>query len=465
MSTLPDGICKQLFACFIVSMPLLMAGTTLGWSSPMMEYTLEGTAPVHLTSDQESWMVTLIDVGNVLLSLPAGIMMDRIGRKMSVYLTVPITLAGWLLILTARQPWHLYVARFLHGSAMAISLIVSPSYVGEMASISVRGSLALVVELTYASGLLLSYVVGWIASYEVLAIVGAIIPVVTGVLMIAIPESPYYLMMVGKPAEAARSLRRLRNCSNKEFEEELEIVRLSVTDDKCKGKLTDLLHRDRAPLIIVLTLAALQMMCGASVMEAYASSVLYGTGLSPNAGAVIFGLFIMVACVPFALTVDKYGRRPLIMVSCVGTTLCHVFIAALLSQDNAVGSTKALDGWLLLASVCGAEFFINVGLMPVLSVVQCEYFPSDTRGLANSAVVFTITFTSTIMLKIYQPVTDAYGKRANFIGYAVITFLGGLFCYFYVPETKGKSFLQIQTDFETYDWCNGKTSRPNYERI
>jgi len=84
-------------------MPLLMAGTTLGWSSPMMEYTLKGTAPVHLTSEQESWMVTLIDVGNVLLSLPAGIMMDKIGRKMSVYLTVPITLAGWILILAARQ--------------------------------------------------------------------------------------------------------------------------------------------------------------------------------------------------------------------------------------------------------------------------------------------------------------------------------------------------------------------------
>lgn len=97
-------------------MPLLMAGTTLGWSSPMMEYTLKGTAPVHLTSDQESWMVTLIDVGNVLLSLPAGIMMDRIGRKLSVYLTVPITLAGWILILTARQVRLRDVLFFHHGS-------------------------------------------------------------------------------------------------------------------------------------------------------------------------------------------------------------------------------------------------------------------------------------------------------------------------------------------------------------
>lgn len=115
---------------------------------------------------------------------------------------------------------------------MAISLIVSPSYVGEMASISIRGSLALVVELTYASGLLLAYVVGWVAEYETLAIVGAVIPLITGILMVFIPESPYYLMMVGKPDEAARALRRLRNYDDVSFKRELEIVRLSVTEDK-----------------------------------------------------------------------------------------------------------------------------------------------------------------------------------------------------------------------------------------
>ncbi|XP_025405231.1 sugar transporter ERD6-like 6 [Sipha flava] len=463
MTLLPDGFSKQLYSCFIVSLPLLMAGTTLGWSSPMMEYLVNDKSPVYLTSSEESWMVTLIDVGNVVLSIPAGLMMDGIGRKMSVYLTVPITLAGWILILIADHVWYLYVARFLHGCAMAISLIVSPSYVGEMASISVRGSLALVLEFTYAAGLLLAYVVGWLADYETLATVCALIPVITGVLMITIPDSPYYLMMVGKSEEAARSLRKLRSYDNVEFEAELEIIRLSVTENSCKGQLRDLLHRDRSPLIIVLTLAALQMVCGASVMEAYASSVLADTRLSPNAAAVIFGLFIMAACLPFALTVDKYGRRPLFMVSCVGTTVCHVIIAVVLSMEP---DEEGRVGWLLLASVCGAEFFINIGLMPLLTVVQCEYFPSDTRGLANSAVVFTITLTSTVVLKLYQPVTELYGKRANFIGYALATMFGGMFCYLWVPETKGKSFLQIQTDFETYEWRDHKGHRnQTYERF
>lgn len=82
---------------------MLMAGTTLGWSSPMLQYAASDTSPVRLDSSQESWMVTYIDIGNALLSLPAGILMDRIGRKATAYLTVPITLAGWMLILLARQ--------------------------------------------------------------------------------------------------------------------------------------------------------------------------------------------------------------------------------------------------------------------------------------------------------------------------------------------------------------------------
>lgn len=103
-----------------VSLPLMMAGTTLGWSSPMMQYVARGTSPVHLDSAQESWMVTYIDIGNVLLSIPAGILMDRIGRKMSVYLTVPITLAGWILILTARRVRLLFKTRktFSRGKAI-----------------------------------------------------------------------------------------------------------------------------------------------------------------------------------------------------------------------------------------------------------------------------------------------------------------------------------------------------------
>lgn len=95
-----------------------MAGTTLGWSSPMMQYILNNKSPVYLSSAQESWMVTYIDIGNVLLSIPSGILMDRLGRKITIFLSIPLTLIGWILILIAREVkyiilmYHYYIILF-----------------------------------------------------------------------------------------------------------------------------------------------------------------------------------------------------------------------------------------------------------------------------------------------------------------------------------------------------------------
>lgn len=112
-------------------------------------------------------------------------------------------------------------------------MIVSPSYVGEMASISIRGSVILVVDFMYALGLLLSYVLGWLYDYKTFATIGITMPMITGVLMAFIPESPYFLIMKGKPEAAARSLRALRsNDDDEAFRQELEIVQQSAVEEK-----------------------------------------------------------------------------------------------------------------------------------------------------------------------------------------------------------------------------------------
>lgn len=84
-------------------MPLMLAGITLGWSSPMIQYIANGKSPVHMSSEQESWMVTFIDIGNIIVSIPSGILMNYLGRKYTLYLSIPLAMAGWMLILTAQQ--------------------------------------------------------------------------------------------------------------------------------------------------------------------------------------------------------------------------------------------------------------------------------------------------------------------------------------------------------------------------
>ncbi|XP_026819652.1 sugar transporter ERD6-like 6 [Rhopalosiphum maidis] len=443
-SQLSSGSSRQIAACIVASLPVFMAGIVLGWPSPVMEYMSAGQAPVSLTSAQMSWMVACIDIGNFAMAVPAGWLMDQIGRKYAVTASAPIMFVGWMFILFGRQVWCLFVARLLHGAAVGIAWVVAPAYVGEMASIRIRGKLSLLVQLSYALGLLFSYFAGWLlGDYITLTIASACVSVMSGVLFLFLPESPYYLMLDGRPDDAAKCLWSLRSYTDDDLQTELLSVKDSISNNRNKGSIGDLLNRDRWPLVIVIVLAVLQMACGAGVLEAYAASIMSNTRISTNALAVYLGLVVLVAAVPFALVVDRCGRRPLMIVSCFGTAACHASVATVLWCRDVVGHS-----WLpLFGSIAGAQFFINVGLMPLLSVVQCEYFPSDTRALADTAVVMAVTITSTVMITTYQPLADALGVSANFIVYSVASLAGGLFCCLFMPETKRKSFAEIQVDF------------------
>ncbi|XP_050430066.1 uncharacterized protein LOC126839089 [Adelges cooleyi] len=451
---------KQTAACFVAALPVFMAGITLGWPSPVMEYMKEGRTPVSLSTSEISFAVACTDIGTFVAAVPVGRIMDCMGRKFTVFLSAPLMFAGWLIILFGKTAWCLYAARLLQGFAVSIAWVVSPSYIGEMASVPIRGTMGLLIQLGYATGLVFSYAAGWLlADYDKLALVSATVPILTGALALFIPESPHYFMLTNKPDEAARALWRLRSYTHQDLETELITVKGSAMSDSHKGTVKDLLNRDRRPLVMVIALAVLQMACGIGVLEAYAASLLSSTSVTSNACAVILGLVALAATLPFAIAVDRCGRRPLLIVSCLGTAVCHVCTAVCLAT--------AVAGLPLLVAVCCVTFFINIGIMPLLSVVQCEYFPSDTRALADAAVVLVVTFTSTVMILTYQPIVDAFGTANAFVAYATFSLAGGIFCYVWLPETKCKTFVEIQEEFQKSSQLNKRSPKLEdvYEQI
>jgi SP family facilitated glucose transporter-like MFS transporter 8 len=125
------------------------------------------------------------------------------------------------------------VARLLHGAAVGIAWVVAPAYVGEMASIRIRGKLSLLVQLSYALGLLFSYFAGWLlGDYITLTIVSACVSVMSGVLFLFLPESPYYLMLDGRADDAAKCLWSLRSYTDDDLQTELLSVKDSISNNR-----------------------------------------------------------------------------------------------------------------------------------------------------------------------------------------------------------------------------------------
>lgn len=129
------------------------------------------------------------------------------------------------------QPWQLYVARLLQGAAVAISFVVAPAFVGELASVRIRGKLGLLIQINYALGLLFAYTAGWLLNYTALAVTSGIISIVSSVLFLFLPESPYYLMLAGRSDDATKCLWKLRSYTSQELESEIVTVQDSVMND------------------------------------------------------------------------------------------------------------------------------------------------------------------------------------------------------------------------------------------
>jgi len=131
------------------------------------------------------------------------------------------------------QAWCLFLARLLQGTAVGIAWVVVPAYVGEMASVQIRGKLSLLVQLSYAFGLLFSYSAGWLlGDYIALSATSALVAVVSGALFLFLPESPYYLMLDGRPDDAAVCLWSLRSYTDDDLQTELLTVKRSISNER-----------------------------------------------------------------------------------------------------------------------------------------------------------------------------------------------------------------------------------------
>jgi len=118
-----------------------------------------------------------------------------------------------------------YAARLVQGAAVSIAWVVTPAYVGEMASARIRGALGLLVQLSYAAGMLFSYAAGWLFDdYAALTVAAVCATVASGALLLFLPESPYYLMLTGRPDDAAECLRSLRSRCYTDDELRAELV-------------------------------------------------------------------------------------------------------------------------------------------------------------------------------------------------------------------------------------------------
>ncbi|XP_018058225.1 PREDICTED: facilitated trehalose transporter Tret1-like [Atta colombica] len=427
----------------------MQAGITLGWTSPILPYltSAESFLP-ELSEDQISWITSLLALGAIMGAVPTGKIADRIGRKWAIFLTaVPFTI-GWLTLLTIRNINSIYVARFIGGIGAGATCVLVPVYTSEIAQPSIRGALGALFPLFFSLGIMFSYVAGAYCSYVIFnfACCAILMPFVLGVPFL--PESPMWLVQKNRKIQAIKVLTILRG-PHYDVTEEIAVLQHDVNRmENLSGGLKDLVgtKAGRRAAITCVGLMFFQQLCGIDAVLFYTVNIFQAANstIDPFLATIIIGFTEVVMTIFVAIVIDRFGRKPLLIISGTMMTICLSVLGYYFKLKDG-GNDMSTFGWLPLTSLALFNIVFSIGFGSVPFTIISEIFPPETKGVASSlsiVVHWSLVFAVT---KLFPTMECRMGQAVTFWTFSCFTAASAIFSYFVVPETKGKTLQEIQS--------------------
>lgn len=312
---------------------------------------------------------------------------------------------------------------------------------------------------------------GPVLSYQALAYANLAITGVFVVTFMWMPESPYFLVMKNDEVRASKALVWLyakKTASN--IQEQLKEVKANIEDDMCsRGTWWDLLKSpsERKALLILQAALIAKYMSGYLGIVSYAKQTFTAKGdsaLNGDQWAILMGFISFLPIFVGAALVEKCGRRPLLLLSSIGCTVCHLFAVVYYYIEGETDIHISKYSWIAFTCVAGYCILFSVGLGPLVCVLKAEFFPSNTRGKASAISNITETLACFVCIKMYQVLSDGIGMYTNFLMFALFSMVGSMIIYLYVPETTGMTFTEIQQQFihskrtDSNDYVEKKTN-------
>lgn len=423
-------------------------GMAVGWTAPMIPYFLSDQTHIKMTQRQAEWMESLLLFG-AFCGLPiTAYVTDKIGRKKSLILSCSILIVTWTVIALANRVEYLDVMRFFQGIGLNMAFVAAPMYVGEISHKSIRGFLSSMIFIMNMLGVVIIYVTGPLLPYYVPSIIANAILIVEVVVFTSLPESPHYLTMKGKHAEALQSLRRFRRSSD--VDEEYTDIKNTIEEDnkldKAAFKELITVKNYRKAILIMTALNFGQLFCSFEVIVMNLHEILSAAGsiyVSATTAGILFSIMNLVAATISSLVVDKFGRVKLLIFSIALTGMC-LFSLALYYHLHIIGFDTLGYSWVPIVTVMtyGIVFRIGLGMVPI--VLTSELFASRIKSFGMTFADGIYICSSFLALQVFFFLRDHFGLHIPFYVFCICSMLTCLFVIFCVPETKGKSLEEIQ---------------------
>ncbi|GAB1735718.1 hypothetical protein NU219Hw_g4280t1 [Hortaea werneckii] len=440
-------------------------------------------------------LTAILELGAWIGTLANGYMADAFGRRVTVLIACVVFTVGVIVQACTEVGNKDYVlaGRFVTGLGVGAFSMLVPLYNAELAPPEVRGALVALQQLAITFGIMVSYWIGYGTNFiggtgagqseaawliPICIQLGPALVLAAGMIMF-MPQSPRHLMNRGREQECLETLARLRSTTTEDIRVRIEFLEIKAVREfevmtareryphlqdgslksnfliGCKDYASLITNKGlfKRTTVAVLTMV-FQQWNGVNAILYYAPFIFAGVGLNGNTTSLlasgVVGIVMFVATIPAVLYVDNFGRKTILITGGIGMAVSHFIVAGLTGQygdiwtSEAGGATGA--GWAAVVFIWLYAIHFGYSWGPVAWIIISEVFPLGMRakgvsigGSSNWLNNFAVAMATSDFID-----TSQFGA---FIFFGVVTTIGVIWVFFFVPETKGRTLEEMDEIF------------------
>ena len=448
-----------------LSVVAALGGFLFGYDTAVISGTIaQVTQLFQLDALQQGWYVGCALVGSIVGVLFAGILSDKLGRKLTMVISAVLFSTSALGCALSADFAQLVVYRIIGGVGIGVVSIVSPLYISELAVAQYRGRLVSLYQLAVTVGFLGAYLVNyqllaWAESGTQLSVdwlnkifitevwrgmlgMETLPAILFFIIIFFIPESPRWLIVRGKELKAVNILEKIYN-SITEAKSQLNETK-SVLTSETKSEWSLLMKPGIFKAVIIgVCIAILGQFMGVNAVLYYGPSIFENAGLSGGDSLfyqVLVGLVNTLTTVLALVIIDKVGRKKLVYYGVSGMVVSLILIGLYFLFGDSLGVSSLF----LLIFFLFYVFCCAVSICAVVFVLLSEMYPTKVRGLAMSIAGFALWIGTYLIGQLTPWMLQNLTLAGTFFLFALMCVPYMLIVWKLVPETTGKSLEEIE---------------------
>ncbi|WP_250288972.1 sugar porter family MFS transporter [Streptomyces atroolivaceus] len=455
----PDHLGHVIF----ITAAAAMGGFLFGYDSSVINGAVEAIRDRYdIGSGTLAQVIAIALIGCAIGAATAGRIADRIGRIRCMQIAAVLFTISAVGSALPFALWDLAMWRVIGGFAIGMASVIGPAYIAEVSPPAYRGRLGSFQQAAIVIGIAISQLVnygilqladgdqrgeiGGFEAWQWMLGVMVVPAILYGLLSFAIPESPRFLISVGKKDRARKILEEVEG-KNVDLDARVNEIETAMRREH-KSTFSDLLGSRFGFLPIVwvgIGLSVFQQLVGINVAFYYSATLWQSVGIDPS-GSFFYSfttsIINIIGTVIAMVLVDRVGRRPLALVGSIGMAIALAFEAWAFSADLVDGKLPNTEGVVALVAAHVFVLFFALSWGVVVWVFLGEMFPNRIRAAALGVAASAQWIANWAITASFPSLAD-WNLSGTYVIYTCFAVLSIPFVLKFVKETKGKALEEM----------------------